>query len=358
MHFTFLKSKKHSPHRVLILVAIFALAITGGVIGGRVSSIGFLEEQEPKSPVIIEDRTKQQTVPQSSADAVFSKVRGSVALLYRVSPRDLSTTNGVKVFTNDAFIGYALALTTDGWLATTAALLDSDAANLLIIDRDHALFRPQKIVADTATPTRFIKVASSLLKPAQLFSDIPPVIGDGFLISEWSAERVSLSIASYPKPAREQDAVESSDELSKRFNAEDVYDKSGLPFATVNGDVIGLTTSSGALPVAYVAQAFRSLLKNGVVKRPNADIGYYDNEHLSFAPAQRRGNPFFAGATIAKAKSSSLLLVGDVLTAVNDDAVSAQRSASELFNEYQPTDVVQLHLKRGNQTLVVPLILH
>ncbi|MBI4268388.1 serine protease [Candidatus Uhrbacteria bacterium] len=362
MKIPFFHSKKHSPHRVGMLVSIFCVSLIAGYFGSMLGVSREGGDTEVRPPVVIEDRTRPLQKPTSAADSVYSDVRPSIVALYRASERDLRKAWTESALTRGQLLGYALSITSDGWLATTVPVRKEDLSTILVIDRDRAAYRPDRVVEDTATPARYLKISARGLKPAQLSGESVPIVQDGYLVSDQNAEQTSLSLPSYPSLNDPTDALQSTDTLAKRLNRETVFGMSGLPLVNLSREVVGLTENKGAVPLSYIARGVRNILKTGAIARPKAGLSYFDNAFLSYLPRGMES----VGATIIEKKGAvsvptptgaGRLLSGDVITGVNADTVSAQRSLSELLNEYQPNDPVQLHIKRGNQSLTLTLVL-
>lgn len=359
--------KKHSPYRISILVAIFLISIVSGYAGGLLADFGSVTIEPVRQPIVIEDRTRSQTAkPDSLAGTLYTAIRPSILSLYRVNARDLEKPWTERTLVEQAFLGFATAVTSDGWIATPLSLKDGDLSKVLAIDSDHNAYLAKKIAADPATGMHFIKIDSKNLKAIQMAPENVPSPQDAFVVSDINVRREELSILSYSLPKEPRDALQSTDSLAKRFNPSTVYDVSGLPLVSLEKEVLGVTSPRGVIPIQYVSRGLRAVLKFGVVKRPQAGLLYFDNEHLPLIPTPPNRGRAMSGATIVSTKpfitiptptGTARLFSGDVVTAVNADTVSGQRSLSELLHEYQPGDPVQLKIDRGGKPLIITMLL-
>lgn len=351
-----------------VLLLLFLFAIAAGYVGGLLGSEGASQDNSSaRQPIILEDHTRTQTpVGDTLMSSLYSVVRPSILGIYRVTPRDLAKPWAERALAKNALLGYALALTSDGWLTTTIPEDSDDMQSLLIIDAEHNAYRPQKIISDAAIGARYIKIAAENLKAAQIATDTSPLAQDGFLLTEIGVTPHALSIPEYPSPIQPRDSIQSTESLKKRFNPSTVYVLSGLPIVSHQKEVLGITTVQGAIPMAYIARSLKDVLKTGRVGRPKAGLQYFDNDHLALIPVPPNHPRVTSGATIVLQHPSltiptptgtDRLLSGDVITAVNADTVDRQRSLSELLNEYQKNDPVQLKINRSGTPITVTMLL-
>ncbi|MDO8489818.1 MAG: S1C family serine protease [bacterium] len=365
--FKFFKKQHHSPYRIGVLLLLFLCAIVAGYIGGLLSSDVTSVDSVVRPPIILEDRTRTQTpIGDSITSAVYGEVRPSIMDVYRVTARDLARPWMERALTQSTLLGYAIALTSDGWLATSIPPTADDMQSLLIIDSEHNAYRPEKSISDSATGVTYIKLAAANLKPAQIASEISPIPQDGYLVTDSDVSPQPLSILSYSLPQTTKDALQSTETLRKRFNPTTVYDWSGLPVISAQKEVLGITSARGVVPMTYISRSLRDILKTGKISRPKALLQYFDNEHLPLIPVAPQQKRAVSGATVATTHPSitiptptgtDRLLPGDVITAVNADTVDKQRSLSELINEYQPSDPIQLKITRANTSLTLTMVL-
>lgn len=344
------KAGKHSPLRIFILVALFAWALAAGYAGSKLARFEQEARLEQMRPVIFEDRTKTSESRESVMQDVWSDVHPSILSLYSAPQKPSSVQDELLVASQ--LRGFAVALTSDGWLATSVR---DGKDSLVAIDGTKAVFRPEKILNDPATGLWFLKIKAMNLKPINL-GDIDGVLPqEGYLVRPSSIDRISLSMLGYGIPTVIQDTIRSSALLEKRLNPDQRYAESGLPVSNGAKEVIGLATERGILPISYMRASFRDVLKNGAIARPRLPIRYTDLSHVERVSTSKDEK---SGARVVAEKYELLttptgtekLYPGDLIIGVNDEDVNGNRSLSELLHQYKPGETVILKIRHGSST--------
>jgi 2-alkenal reductase len=149
---------------------------------------------------------------------------------------------------------------------------------------------------------------------------------------------------------------------------------SGGPLFNLNGEVVGVNTavvrraSTGinaeglgfAIPSMTFEHIVDSLIQDGVITRPFLGITY---SQLNPRAATVEGLPVENGVIVTELipgpASDAGVLVGDVITHINDEAIDLDRPLVNILFQYEPGDVVTLTIYRQSteETLTLDVTL-
>lgn len=319
---------------------------------------------------------KAAALPSRETERVASPVETaarSLVLFYPAQAAERAHIAGREVFLPAEAIGAGMVLTSDGWLTTHADVLTArgvkSAADLSAVIG----FRRYPIVdsvRDNFTGLLFLKVEASNL----------PVVSFGTGVDLWPGDPVfAFDAARGPRrfdvigvgdrpPASLAEAVRSSEKMQKvlRLAAAD----SVLPGSMLldrQGEVVGVfiggdTVGSAAVPFAAFFGAIGGVLKDKAVSRPYLGVNYLDladnrsgtmNGVLLTASADGKRPAVMKQSPAAKAG----LREGDVVTAVDDEFVTATNSLSDLVADYGAGDAVTLTFERRGVKLTAEVVL-
>ena len=136
---------------------------------------------------------------------------------------------------------------------------------------------------------------------------------------------------------------------------------SGGPLLNLAGEVIGINTALAqgsenigfAIPINLVKPVFDQFEKTGKISRPFLGVGYslYSEEEAAFYEI-----PVGAYVTSISKKSGAAkagVEVGDIITAINGEAVSQSNGLAKIIINYKVGDRVTLTIDRGGKTLTL-----
>lgn len=362
----------HSLNRVLMLVLIFIVSMSAGFLGGLLSP----REDGPLTledinirPIILEDRTKTRSSQSDAQDSVTS-IRPSIVSVYTAIRGEELKKPYERMYTNDLFKAYALAVTADGWIIAPQAIRAlTRVQDLRVIDQNRQVYGVEKKIDDPALPISYLKIQASNLKPIQFTSleTMSPGATATIFQNTRSVKSIVLSGPEYKNPKTAKEVFAHTDRLEKIFNTHQTYDIQGLPVVSQDRGVIGFTSDEGIIPLAYAKDAFLQVLRTGVPARHALKLTYLDIAWLPSLPESLKDGILISGALLVSEKKSIsiasgdetvTLLPGDIVIAVNDESVSEQRSLSELLAHYKTGDSVRLKIRRdgtdSEQTITLP----
>ena len=281
---------------------------------------------------------------------VADKYQNSVAGVYR--PVKTIATVGQPLFNEDQFLGSAVVVTSDGWLMTTDQVI-TDQQGVVALNDD--LYIIEDIKIDEFTGAVFIKVDGQSLQPVdfqltdslkageRLFTniDLPHSFYHTFYATFLS--NIHYSVGQYLSSDRIDYYLQVSDDLSNdNFLA--------APYFNMEGDLLGLAykvnDSEVLLPAEYLKQAVKHLLNN--TERPSLGIWYVDKENNS--GFTELGNFIFHPTLRAVSFNSPAyqagLQAGDQIVAVNNTAISNNKTLTSIIQNYRPGDIVIIKVSR------------
>ncbi len=328
------------------------MSIVGGFAGGvattvLTSSMDIAQFELQSEPTVYID----STAPDARADlerlgAAFGP---SVIRLYDGSQKEERNPAERNRYL-DTLEGYGVALTADGWLATTAAI----DTGTIVVDEQNQSYRIEKMVRDSRVPVIYAKVAAAGWKPISLASsqDLSRLQSATLVRSARDLEPVILTAAFYPSGTAES-RDQSTRKFAKVFNPSQEFPLSGIPAVTAQRELVGLTTARGIVPAKYMKDAIAGLFKSGDIRASAYEIRYTDNAHTAALPGGTRET---LGATIIQTKPALPLLAaeaavgnlqaGDTVLTVENEIIDANRSLSEALAQYRPGETISMTIRR------------
>ncbi|MBI4599422.1 PDZ domain-containing protein [Candidatus Uhrbacteria bacterium] len=342
-------------------LVIIGISGVSGFLGGVLVERSSLDSggENIARPVIFKDRTRGDAGGAFINNGLV-RTRASMLAVYD-DARSVRSSDAIAALpVQESLRGYALALTTDGWLVTTIAMSVSPVSYRLITQEGDA-YSVDKAIADPFLGITFIKIAAKNLDPIQFskFEDDATDVRSGALLTGWNtAEQVVLGPALYSAPLASADYIHSTRILDKRMMPDRTFAVLCMPIISDTLDVVGCTASRGAVSFAYLQTALGSILQSGSVNRSTVTLRYID---LSQAPVLLgpADKPQFGALVQLDSSSQSLptedglaerLSSGDIITHVNDEALDDLTNLTQLLSRYQKGDSVGLKIKSGDRS--------
>lgn len=350
--------------QVIGLVGILVVSGLSGMVGGLYGQSAYQEQLTRLTLPTLRDTSTTRTSGEQTPAELLQEVGGSILTVF--TAENEVPKKGKMVEQKLVMSGYALAITTDGWVVAPTSTI-GDIKTTQIIDRDRKQYRIAKRVDDTAVPLSYLRLESEqsiLLKPI-VFPAVQartlPL--SGYFIRDYrTIEPLVFAGLGYPVAA--EATKQQSSVLGKRFNYYQQHSVTGQPFISTKQEVLGVSVAEGFVPLDSIRSGLEQVLRSGVIKRPNLGVTYADNSWVVM-PISGTGGVARVGATVtsvipsAKPKEIApiALKVGDVITTVNDERIDDRRSLSEILQEYKVGDTVTLGLQRGAKTETLKVLL-
>lgn len=345
--------------RMLVLAGTALLA---GVCGAVAVYAYFLPAPTP-SPDTERIALPVQATPAKQAPKI-------PAVTLAIAPRKaLKPVAGGYAVADGDVVGYATALTSDGWLATDKTVL-SGVADPVVLLPDGSVASASGTVADVATGIDFLHVdaknlgviafgdSTGLAPGSTLFRVFP----DGRLYPAGLASAHARIRADY------RDAIRDSSTPADRLLLSDGIgkDRSGSGIVTDSGALVGVavapakgeTESFVAVPIESVALSLREILRSGKATRPSLGLSTVDLSELASRDPALAGS---FGATVAAVDpdgpaADAGIAVGDRITALGTDVLDGSRLLSDLLSRYPIGEKVKVTYFHGADQLTADLL--
>lgn len=269
-------------------------------------------------------------------------------------------------------IGYAAAVTSDGWLATHQSIL---ASGPVVVAANGTLHEPSAQVSDPATGLVFLKIDVSALQVSG-FEETEILAAGTSLYAEDDGRRFAPAVFSGAAPDRgaASSRLGDSDRFWRTYRLDRAFTAkaAGGAVLTSGGNLAGILIPAKDGDATFVpTHRFRTVLSDVFRARPvaRASLGvrYLDLGAAAFSgepPAQGTGS-LVAGSRregLAAVKPGSAaaragLAEGDVLLRIGETELGGEADLSEAVAGYAPGAKVRLELLRdeGRETLEVTL---
>ncbi|MEO5927247.1 MAG: S1C family serine protease [Patescibacteria group bacterium] len=369
------------------IVLLFVLSATAGALAGATAAYVVTPTLIPTGPLVVSTSTtpivptstasvEPSLVPVDSRLAVpllpsnFLTRRSSpVASLYR-KPR--GTTTEDRTLSDDRLLGQAVALTSDGWFVTTAAVLGALPLADLTLWQGNTPHVVTLGYIDHVNGTVYLKIdARDLTTPA--FGDVERLeLGT----EAWTERRPGSFAPNLITSLTEGLGAEIiSSELTTRritLSGNTQTGDIGSPVWDARGSLLGLVESGAGKPVSVIpassiSASFASLLSNGSIA--HAILGVRATDLTTWKFDGDRGALPMHGVLLRDDRKTGKLAVvkdsaaakaglhaGDVILGIERDMLDGTRDLGEIVADYRPGASVTLHVLRGTSELSLPLI--
>lgn len=291
------------------------------------------------------------TLEQPLVDIATKNLK-SVAGIYR--PVKVNALSGKPLLGINDLLGQAAVITSDGWLMTSDQVV-VDKQSLISLDND--IYNIKEIKNDKFTGLVFIKIEASGLVPVNFqFAD---VFKKGELVftaldTPYNIDHLLLTdILGHAHYALNDNL--STDTMDYYLILEQGDYRLGSPYFNAKGDLLGLGHKVGQqpvlIPVEYLRQAVRHLLDN--TERVAWGINYLDvANNIGLAT---NGNIVTISPVKGSMAAKAALRAGDRIVAVNNDAVSKDRTITSILQNYRQGDKVVLKVLRSDVEMDIEL---
>jgi len=264
-------------------------------------------------------RVKPTVLP-TAVDQVVARVveAASPSSYTLVNSADRVHINGIV---EEARVGRATALTSDGWFLIPAEVLQRHGVNVRLVT-DTGIVPIESVVQDPATGFTFAKATVSDVRVSS------------FGASERLPEGAPVFVVSgthvYPRVlvdnwATNQEAIQSSDVYVRHYRLDAPVDAApGALVADGNGSVIGfLEESDRVRPLHHVTSGLNHVLQTGSIVRPTLGLRVIDLSRVVTESMSRQGLEIVSVARGSAAEIAKLK-VKDVIVRVQGESVLDQ----------------------------------
>jgi len=322
----------------------------------------------PTTTISLIPATRTPTTP-LLPPAFLSRRSSSVAEIFRL-PKGTALED--RLLTDDRLLGQAVALTSDGWLVTTSAALQSlHLADLVVWHQGHA-FPVDRGMIDSLNGTAFLKITGDGFTPTA-FAHSADIVGTEAVWQESRAGQFEPKIVKDVRYRRVPTEAVSSETATRRIvlSGTSAEGDAGGAVWDTDGALVGLLESgkdesTRVIPASSIASSFSMLLSNGVIT--HASLGVHAIDVVDFALAGSRGDLPTSGAwvhddkqsgkpavAVGSAAAKAKLKDGDVILEVERDILDGTADLGEVLADYRPGASVTIRVHRATGDVDVPV---
>ena len=292
---------------------------------------------------------------------------GSALSLQSVYAKCLPSVVGIHadIRRGEYSTGTGIVLTSDGYIVTNTHVLDG-AKSVTVTTSDGTEYTGALVGADAVSDIAVLKIDAQGLTPAEFGDSSSLQVGDdvvsiGNPLGELEFTMTSGMISALDRTITTSDGTDSGINMFQ-IDAAVNAGNSGGPVYNTSGQVIGIVTakysSSGveglgfAIPVNDAVAIANDLMKNGTVT-DRAQLGI-TLQTIPDSAAQYYNMP--DGAYVNAVNSGSCaekagLKAGDIITAIDDTAVSSGDALRSALRGYSAGESATLTVSRSGETL-------
>lgn len=368
---------------LLIIVAVVSGALSGAIAGWTVESwqiqplypsgglhtpVDTTSSTAPGVTVIPVDRKPQAALVPTPFEGRRSS---SVAGVYMASAAS-------DVLTEDALVTHAVAVTNDGWFVVPVALLQGVRMADLLVWHEGATSEVISAVEDAFGGVVFLKTTLTGANAPALARGTDVTAG----LAAWLERRANqfepVGVAALGAPVQALVGV-SSETVARRgvlTGPLTLQGDQGAPVWSANGALVGMIVSDEGSPLQYLpssawADSLSSLLSSGEIRHASLGVRSVDlawtrvvrtgsdalpvrGALVAIGAAGRRAEPAIAPGSPAFVAG---LKEGDVIERVDRDILDGSADLAEILAGYRPGSSVTLTVRRGVETLELPVTL-
>ncbi len=353
-----------------------ACALLGGVAGGAAvrtipglapgGATTLYEGEHP--PVAVSMANVSMDQPMTGSQVYAANVGSSVGIT-----TELVTTNFWGQTVRGAAAGSGFVVSQDGYILTNYHVIDG-ASSIQVAFVDGTTYDATLVGGEEANDIAVLKIEAEGLTPVVLGDSDNLVVGEQVCAIGNPLGELTFTFTSGYVSARDRSITMENGEIMNMLQTDTAINSgnSGGPLFNMYGQVIGITTAKYsssssssasvegigfAIPINDVKDMVRDIIEKGYVTgKPNVGILMNDVS----ADAQRYGIP--AGAYVEAVLEGSCgekagLKQGDIITAVDNTAVTSSRQLSSAVKNYKAGDTVSFTVYRDKELQTVQVTL-
>lgn len=304
--------------------------------------------EQPRS-VIVEQDTQLQQIENDLLPSVLS--------LYSAKS---STDPLLAAYLDREALGRGFVLTADGWIVSTKGALDNLKGNYAAVGYQNKKYAVSGLLEDKATGLVFAKMPASNLPVARLGKSNDLHLGQTVIIV---ANRNKLLLSHIAKIgydfSQSKDLVLNSDYFKKRIYFSESLDDSyeGAQVVNFKGEVIGVISNGSAIPVDYFSTIINNVLKSQKIVRASLGIDYIDLAQADGLISFSDKGAYVAYEPLKGTAAFGLIKKGDIIKKINDTELNAFAGLSDVLNNYQMNDKIDLAVVRAGKEINVEAVL-
>lgn len=324
-------------------------------------------------------RTNKIVVEESSAIIETTKKVGKAVVSITSTSNTTRNVFGYGQIKAPETSGTGFIITSDGLIATNKHVISS-GDTFTITTAEGKTYDGKLVAKDPTNDLALLKVEARGLPVVEIGDSDAVQVGQwviaiGNALGELQNSVTVGVISARERAAQPSDGAGNIESLSGLFQTDAAINpgNSGGPLLTLTGQVIGINTAVAgnaqnigfAIPIVDLKKDLESYTKNGKIIQPKVGVSY---QTITKAIAKSYSLPVEQGAWLVTGNGTSPIATdspasraglkdGDIITKVNNDAVTETLPLSGLVRKYSPGDTVTLTVLRDKAEITVKLIL-
>lgn len=360
-------SKKRPTYAELVRMTIVpvVLGLAAGIAGALTAESYLAAESFQAPPPIQIGRPSVSVTSPLPQTEIAERLRRISLPLY---PRKAATDIADRARSASEIVGYASAITSDGWLATHQGAL----ADPVAVAVEGRLIEPSAQVVDARTGVVFLKVDASALDVSG-FEDTD-VLRAGtplYAASDGGSFAEAVFAGAMPSDTKvPAGSLRSTDRFSRTFRLDRALGAHAVGSAvlTVGGNLAGIVApgqdgNDAFIPMHLIRPVLVAVFRGQEPARAALGVHYLALEETVFSG---QGFGEAAGARLTSSRTLGLPAVrvgsaaarsgmaeGDVILAVDEVEISGGRDLAELIGEYAPGTRARFDILRAGERRVL-----
>jgi len=358
-------------------IVFFVLAIAGGMLGAFFVIMYFINFSLPLlypidltenfSKVFTRSSKKLAVEQDLEYTRVINSVNGGIVEIYKKSvftnARKTDLGLGDDIIYPEQFIGKAVILTSDGWVAFyDEDFLNTNIEDYIIISNNGEKYSPIEAKKDNFSGIIFLKIEAAGLPVLTLFSEGTFTEGQTVIVvgKNGQIKIENIRDKAYIKLDNPENYIKFSDNLNRFISFNSVMNDSSYASAPVfnsQGAILGIINSSHtAIPAKSIKRAFSSILKHNDIIRPFMGIKYIDLSNiLGDISYEKKGVLVFEVLPTFSAFEGGIKK-GDIIFKIEHDEVK-ENNFADLIQEYETGTLVNFVILRGEKEIEKQILL-
>ncbi len=291
--------------------------------------------------------------------------RGTVGI-YRAG--DSVRRFNVTFYPREAAVGWGVFLTDDGWLLTTKEVTRA-ASDLRVIDARGTVYPIDRIAHDPVTGLSFVKIAGDGFTEVPVAERDPVSTGTALYSIDGVSSLVSFTVGS-PDYNRSEPLV--TGELARLLRLEGARVPEGAPLFNAQGFLVGSAHHRNAqvagatviIPAVAARSIFDRVFSGSALPATAVRITYLMIPDVIPSDVAKDRKAPRLGAYVLRVQRTSTyrgplptLAERDIITAVNDEAVTTQETLAFLLARLRPAKDALFTVYRAGEYLRIPVVL-
>jgi len=371
-------------------IAFIACTLLVGALGGVAGTIVATHNSAVRSALGFS--TSQSNEPQSAGKTekiVVEESSSVIDVAKKVSPAvvSISTKSSAVDFFGQTVTheggGSGFIITSDGLIVTNKHVVSDKNAMYTVFTYDWKSYPAEVLARDSVSDFAVVKIKASGLHVVELGDSDQLQVGQRVVAIGNALGQFQNTVTSGVISAKERQidagsaAGGGSEHLEGLLQTDTAINEgnSGGPLINLKGEVVGINTAVAAkgqaegigfaLPMNSIKNSIAQVTKSGKIVRAYLGVRYIalikeiadQNDYGVSTGAVLVGNPQNPAVVKGSPAAKAGLKADDVITKINGEQVTEQKSLTRILNQYNVGDVIEIVIVREKKEMTVSVTL-